>query len=166
MRAFTPVAVALLLAAVAELVPRAALALDDPGWVSRVTMVGADGGNTTFAVDSANRLQVRPVQRDAPCTALAQTVVACGTTPVTVPTSRAYMSIGVEITNSAENTGSPKMKCVADPVDGGVGFGLTFIGDVRAPGEGYNFGLDSTHTVKCVCDTAGTALTTSECQVY
>lgn len=80
-----------------------------------------------------------------------------------VPASRTAGSTSVEVLNSAENAGAPKVKCVVDPSDGGVGFGGTFPGLVRVPGESILFAIDSTHTVICVCDTPGTALVSSEC---
>lgn len=88
---------------------------------------------------------------------------SCGTTAASLPTSRTASSTSLEITNSAENAGSPKVKCVVDPADGGVGFGGTNPGLVRSPGESMYFGIDDTHTVVCVCDTPATAVTTTEC---
>lgn len=146
------------------LVPREAAAMDDPGWVSKVKIVTPDGGSLPPpAQDSSGRLYSRPKTWDAPCTSVVQTVIAVGTTAVTVPTSRAYSSIGVEIENSVENAGSPKLKCTADPVDGGVGMGTSNLGTVKGPGDPMFFGLDPSHTIKCISDTAGTAVTTSEC---
>lgn len=158
MRAF------LLVALFALVLPDVAAAQGtQPLWTSRTTLIGPDGGTATPAMDTQNRVIVRPKQLDAPCTFIVQTVVSVGTTAVTVPTSRTSGSVAVEITNSAENTGSPKVKCHVDPPDGGVGFGLTYVGDVKNPGEGYSYGVDYTHTIKCASDTAATAVTTSEC---
>lgn len=132
-----------------------------PGYGSQ--LYGPDGGTATPAMDTQNRLYARTQQRDAPCSAIIHTTVVVGTTPVTVPASRTAGSIGVEIENSILNTGSPKLKCTPDPADGGVGMGLTDIGLPKNPGEPMFFGLDSSHVVKCVSDTAGTAAVTSEC---
>lgn len=99
----------------------------------------------------------------AACDSLVTRAVSCGTTSATVPSSRTASSTSLEIVNSPENAGSPKVKCIANPSDGGVGFGGTNPGLVRSPGESILFSLDDTHTVICVCDTPGTALTTTEC---
>jgi hypothetical protein len=165
MRALPLLACSLLFLAVspAGVATTETLALDDPGWVSKVQVMGVDGGQATPKMDSANRLYARNQQLDAPCSSIVHQVVSVGTAAVTVPTTRTPNSIGVEIENSAENSGSPKLKCTADPIDGGVGTGLTNIGLVKNPGEPMYFGLDSSHSVKCISDTAGTAAVTSEC---
>jgi hypothetical protein len=165
MRALSIIGCSLLFLATSpiDLAAKQALALDDPGWITKVQMVGVDGGQATAKMDSANRLYARNQQLDAPCSSIVHQVVSVGTTAVTVPTTRTPNSIGVEIENSAENSGSPKLKCTADPIDGGVGTGLTNIGLVKNPGEPMYFGLDSSHSVKCISDTAGTAAVTSEC---
>lgn len=140
--------------------------IDDPGWVSKVQVVGADGGQATARMDSTNQLYARTQQKDPACSSIVHQVVSVGTTAVTVPPSRTAGSLGVEIENRANNTGSPKITCTPDPVDGGVGTALTDIGLTKNPGEPMYFGLDSSHTVKCISDTAGTAVTTSECIPY
>lgn len=97
------------------------------------------------------------------CNSLVVGVTSCGTTPAAVPATRASGATSLEITNSPENAGSPKVKCDINPADGGVGFGATLPGLVRSPGESLYLPLDRTHTVVCVCDTPATGLTTTEC---
>lgn len=99
----------------------------------------------------------------ATCGSVVVGVSSCGTTPAPLPSTRTGGSTSLEITNSPENAGSPKVKCLPNPADGGVGFGATYPGIVRSPGESAYFGLDSSHTIICVCDTPGTAITTTEC---
>lgn len=120
-----------------------------------------DGGAAPVALDHAGYLLSTS---SAPrCSALVVRAISCGTTPAAAPISRTAGSSGLEVTNSPENAGSPKVKCLADPSDGGVGFGATNPGLVRSPGESIYFALDPTHTVICVCDTPATGLTATEC---
>lgn len=120
-----------------------------------------DGGAAPIALDSAGN--ARTAAAPLRCEAIVVRAVSCGTTPAVVPTSRTAGSAGLEIVNSPENSGSPKVKCDVNPTDGGVGFGATNPGLVRSPGESLYLALDSTHTVVCVCDTPATGLTTTEC---
>lgn len=146
-------------------------AADPPLWIvpygGRVYQQGIaggrlpDGGAAPVLLDSQGR--VMTTASSPTCSVVTIRATSCGTTPLAVPVSRAAGSTSLEIQNSPENAGSPKVKCVVDPSDGGVGFGGTVAGLVRVPGESMFFALDSTHTVICVCDTAGTALVSSEC---
>jgi hypothetical protein len=120
-----------------------------------------DAGTSAVALDTAGYL--RTAAAPLRCESLVVRTVSCGTTPAVVPTSRTAGSAGLEIVNSPENSGSPKVKCDVNPTDGGVGFGATNPGLVRSPGESLYLALDSTHTVVCVCDTPATGLTTTEC---
>lgn len=134
--------------------------------VSRQQIVGGrlpDAGAQPLALDSSGHALTSTTFRG--CDSLIVKAVSCGTTPAAVPTARTAGSKSLEVTNSAENAGSPKAKCIANPSDGGVGFGATNPGIVRAPGESTLFALDETHTVVCVCDTPATGLVTAECVV-
>ncbi len=122
---------------------------------------GSDGGTAVFNTDSSGR--VLTTTSTPVCASVVTRAISCGATPLTVPVSRAAGSTSLEVINSPENAGSPKVKCVVDPSDGGVGFGGTVAGLVRVPGESILFAIDSTHTVVCVCDTSSTALVTNEC---
>lgn len=124
---------------------------------------GPDGGAALVNLDSAGRVTTATTASSPTCSALAIKATSCGTTPLAVPVSRAAGSTSVEIVVSPENAGSPKVKCAVDPADGGVGFGGTNPGVVGVVGYPLVFPLDSTHTIICVCDTAGTALVSSEC---
>lgn len=134
---------------------------------SRVTsqqVVGGrlpDAGASPIALDSSGHALTSTTFRG--CESLTVKVTSCGTTPTVVPATRVAGSRTLEIVNSPENAGSPKVKCLANPADGGVGFGATSPGLVRSPGESMLFALDSTHTVVCVCDTPATAVTSTEC---
>lgn len=163
-----------MLAVVAVLAVLAAVVLwagpasaDDSYPGSRVTtqqVVGGrlpDGGAAPLSLDSSGL--ARTSASTPQCTSIVVRAVSCGTTPVTVPTSRTAGSAGLEVTNSPENAGSPKVKCLVDPADGGVAFGATNAGLVRSPGESLYLALDSAHTVVCVCDTPGTGLLATEC---
>lgn len=124
---------------------------------------GADGGAAPVTLDSAGRMTTATTASSPTCSALAIKATSCGTTPLAVPVSRAAGSTSVEVVVSPENAGAPKVKCTVDPADGGVGFGGTNPGVVGVVGYPLVFPLDSTHTIICVCDTAGTALVSSEC---
>ena len=163
-----------MLAALAVLASLALVVLWAPPAAAEDTYVGArvttlqvtggrspDGGAVPIAVDSSGYALTATTFRG--CDSLIVRAVSCGTTPAPVPTSRTAGSKSLEVTNSPENAGAPKVKCIANPADGGVGFGATNPGLVRSPGESILFALDSTHTVVCVCDTPATALATTEC---
>lgn len=152
-------------------IPIKSQAADPPLWIvpfggrvyNQVVTGGRlpDGGAAPVLLDSQGR--VMTTASTPTCSSIVPRITTCGTTPVAVPASRAAGSTSLELINSAENAGSPKMKCIPDPSDGGVGFGATVAGFQRSPGESLNFPLDSTHTVICVCDTAGTGIPSSEC---
>lgn len=123
---------------------------------------GGSGGST--AKDSANRAYTVPVTPF--CLSYVHTVVSVGNvTEVLVPSSRQPGSRWVQICDSAENTGSPKVKCYVDPPVNKPRMGLAEIGDVldvsKHPCEQYL--VDQTHPIKCIADTAATATTTDEC---
>lgn len=120
-----------------------------------------DGGAAPLALDSSGN--ARTTAATPQCASVIVRAISCGTTPAAVPVSRTAGSGGLEITNSPENAGSPKVKCQPDPSDGGVGFGATNPGITRVPGESMYIALDYTHTVICVCDTPGTGLIATEC---
>lgn len=141
-------------------------AADSPWWWAdgTMTIVGGklpDGGAGPISLDSSGN--VKTVTSIPTCDAVVIHALSCGTTPAAFPVSRTGGSTSLEITNSPENAGTPKVKCIVDPADGGVGFGGTNPGLVRVPGESMFFALNSNHTVICVCDTPGTAVVTSEC---
>ncbi len=152
--------------AVALVVGGSAQAVDTyiGGRVSVVQPVGgrgSDGGAASVNLDSSGR--VLTTTSTPVCASVVTRAISCGTTPLAVPVSRAAGSTSLEVINSPENAGSPKVKCLLDPSDGGVGFGGTYPGLVRVPGESILFAIDSTHTVICVCDTSSTAIVTNEC---
>ena len=117
-----------------------------------VTIVAPEGG--TFPMSN-------PVCVNAP-----QTVVVVGTSAVSVPASPLAGRKVVRVCVSLENVGSPKVKCAIDshPI---MGFVVTDggspTGDVMGPGDCYPYPIDTSHTLKCVSDTAGTGVVTWEC---
>lgn len=100
------------------------------------------------------------------CASSPQTVVVVGTSAVSVPSSPLAGRKTVRVCVSLENVGSPKVKCAIDshPI---MGFAVTDggspIGDVMGPGDCYPYPIDTSHTLKCVSDTAGTGVLTWEC---
>ncbi len=81
--------------------------------------------------------------------------------PTTPMAGRRYAEICV----SAENSGSPKVKCATDPAAGKPQMGLSEPGDVLQIGVQpcVTYFLDSTHLSACVADTYATAVTIDEC---
>lgn len=101
------------------------------------------------------------------CTILTQTVVSVGVAAVAVPASAQPGRASVEICVSAENAGSPKVKCLVDPAVGKPAMGVTEKGHVLQAGgvACVTYPVDSTHPISCISDTAATAVTTSECYI-
>lgn len=166
-RLLAVVGVAAVAATVAAWAPSAA-AQDTPiGYrVSSQQVVGGrlpDGGAQPLALDNSGYAITSTTFRG--CETLITRAITCGTAPSAVPLTRVVGSTSLEVTNSPENPGGPRMKCIADPSDGGVGFGVTNPGLTRLPGESILFALDSAHTVICVCDTPATGLVATECVV-
>lgn len=100
------------------------------------------------------------------CAAAVQSVVVVGVTAVAAPTTPLSGRKVVRVCVSLENVGSPKVKCAIDshPV---MGFAVTDggspVGDVLQPGDCFAYPVDTTHSLKCVSDTAGTGVVTYEC---
>lgn len=99
------------------------------------------------------------------CSQAPQAIVLVGTTAAQVPTNQLAGRKTLRICVSIENAGSPKVKCLLDGTPG-----MTFTpdvgvaqGDVMAPGDCYVYPVDTTHTVKCISDTASTGVLTWEC---
>jgi hypothetical protein len=100
------------------------------------------------------------------CSSTSQSVVVVGVTPVTVPTTALPGRKSLRVCVSLENVGSPKVKCALDttPVMGFVATDAgTPIGDVLQPGDCFGYSVDTTHSVKCISDTASTGVVTYEC---
>lgn len=110
---------------------------------------------------TADRLKVEARAVVEVCSSYAQAVQAVGTTAVAVPVSALSGRKLVRVCNSPENVGSPKVKCLL----GGTApvMGATTAGDVLTVGDCFPYQVDSTVAVKCISDTAGTAVTTFEC---
>ena len=121
----------------------------------------SDAGETIVVPSGGSMPVSTPV-----CTSSPQTVVVVGTAAVAVPSSPMAGRKTVRVCVSLENTGSPKVKCAIDshPV---MGFVVTDggspIGDVMGPGDCYPYPIDTSHTLKCVSDTAGVGVLTWEC---
>jgi hypothetical protein len=107
----------------------------------------ADGGSSTA------------VQAIFNCNARAQTVTSVGTSAVTISTTLASRWF-TRVCNSVENTGVPVVKCRDDGVNPVLG--------VANAGEALNTGDCATYyttvPIRCIADTAATAVSQSECQ--
>lgn len=115
-----------------------------------------DGTSSPINVDaSGNAVVVPPI-----CSTTAQSVVSVGATAVLVPASPLSGRKTLRVCVSLENAGSPKVKCL---LGGTPVMGVANPGDVLAPGDCYPYAIDSSVVVKCIADTAGTAVTTFEC---
>ncbi len=81
--------------------------------------------------------------------------------PVSPQAGRVYAEVCV----SAENSGSPKVKCLTDPAAGKPAMGLSEPGNVLQTGAlpCVTYPVDATHLIKCVSDTVATAVTVDEC---
>jgi len=99
------------------------------------------------------------------CLSIRHTVVSVGTSATAIPVSGQTGRRYIEICVSAENSGSPKVKCAVDPAANKPAFGLSEPGDVLQTGAlpCVTYPVDSTHLVGCVADTVSTAVTTNEC---
>lgn len=132
----------------------------------------AEGSDTTYLKKANGEVEhwkgngsgagyVEVTNLDRVCTTTAQSVVSVGVTAVTVPAASLQGRRSLVVCNSAENVGSPKVKCLIGgtaPVMGAANPGQVITVDGCFP-----FGLASTETLKCISDTAGTAVTTYEC---
>lgn len=119
--------------------------------------VKPDGTRTAQNADSSgNTIVVNPL-----CSTTAQTVVSVGVAAVLVPASALAGRKALRVCNSPENVGSPKVKCLL----GGTApvMGVANAGDVLGVGDCFPYAVDSTVALKCIADTAGTAVVTFEC---
>lgn len=133
-------------------------------------LIAPDGGLVEKAGTAAGSTIVYPEGGTFPmsqpvCSSAPQTIVIMGTTAVQVPTSQLSGRKALRVCVSLENAGSPKVKCLLDGTPG-----MTFTpdvgvaqGDVMAPGDCYVYPVDTSHTVKCISDTASTGVLTWEC---
>lgn len=128
----------------------------------RISLLGPVGGKCYVYTQSVPPLTNNSLSA---CLLIRHTVVSVGVTPVAVPTSGQLNRRYVEVCVSAENSGSPKVKCAVDPAALKPAMGLSEPGDVLQTGAlpCISYGVDSTHIVWCVSDTAATAVTTNEC---
>lgn len=151
-------------------------AADTPigGRVTTQQVVGGrqtDGGALPMSLTASGHVNtvVNGTVTAAPplCTSLVQKVTSVGVADggVTVPASPAASRRELVVCVSAENAGFPKVKCQVDPLDGKPVMGLTELGDVLQVGAAVcvTYPIDSTHTVRCIADTASTAVTSLEC---
>lgn len=117
---------------------------------------GADGNPRIPNADgNGNIVTTGPV-----CATTSQTVVSVGVAAVLVPATSLSGRKALRVCNSVENVGSPKVKCLLGATPA---MGLANPGDVLAPGDCFPYAIDSTVSVRCISDTAGTAVTTFEC---
>ena len=131
---------------------------------AEVLLQGVDstGVLRNVLVDTSGRLILSSsgaAQADYQCsTASPTTVTSVGTNAVAVPATNAASRVSVLLCNSAENAGSPKVKCRNDGVPV---MGITAAGHVLAKGDCWSTSIAS--GIQCISDTASTAVTTSEC---
>ena len=119
----------------------------------------------TLALAGGVSSTARPVVLAPSCAAITHTVTSVGTSPVAVPATGQSGRREIVICVSAENAGAPKVKCMVDPGVGKPAMGLAEPGDVLQIGglvcTSYTVGTD--HPIKCVSDTAATAVVATEC---
>lgn len=130
----------------------------------RISLLGPVGGKCYIYTQSVPPLTTNSLSLSQ-CLLVRHTVVSVGTTAIAVPTAGQLNRRYVEVCVSAENSGSPKVKCAVDPAVNKPAMGLSEPGDVLQSGAlpCISYGVDSTHIVWCVSDTVATAVTTNEC---
>ena len=118
---------------------------------------GPDGKAKLFNLNASGDLYLS----DRVCASTAQSVVSVGVAAVTVPASSLQGRRSLVVCNSPLNVGSPKVKCLL----GGTAPTMALLdpGQVITVDNCFPFSVASTDTLKCISDTAGTAVTTFEC---
>lgn len=136
-----------------------------------VRIIGTDSNSNMPAVltDAQGRLIVSTGSGGSavatvpfPCLAIANShkVTSVGLVAVSVPSAVAGNRQFVRLCNSAENSGIPNVKCRNDGSDPVMG--IANAGEVLSVGDCATYGGDA--GVRCISDTAATAVTTYECQ--
>ena len=86
-------------------------------------------------------------------------VTSVGVTSTPVPATAAAVRVWVLVCNSLENTGTPKVKCLAN--GGTPVMGRANPGQVLGVGDCFQYTTQT--AVNCIADTAATAVTSYEC---
>ncbi len=95
------------------------------------------------------------------CTTPTHKITSVGVTAVNTPSSQLASRRFVTLTNSPENSGSPKVKCRIDGV--APVMGNTNAGDVLTLGSSITYAVGAAVTPQCISDTASTAVISLEC---
>jgi len=119
----------------------------DPQGRILVASTSVDGGTTTYTTAIFA------------CASRAQTVTSVGVAAVTLTTSLASRW-AARICNSAENAGTPLVKCRDDNTNPVMG--IANAGEVLEVGDCVTY--YTTVGIRCISDTAATAVTQAECQ--
>lgn len=115
--------------------------------VISTTTVYADGGTSSNSSVTFS------------CTTRSQSVTSVGTSASSLPTALTTRWM-VRVCNSAENTGTPIVKCRDDGTNPVMG--IANAGEALEVGDCVSY--YTTAAIRCISDTAATAVTQSECQ--
>lgn len=131
---------------------------NDAGIIRRVAVDSQGRLMVTLPADGGVTINASSATTTAVCGTTSQTVTSVGVAASSLPVlaSRWY----ARVCNSAENSGSPIVKCRDDGVNPTMG--------IANAGEALNNGDCVTYfvtaAVRCISDTAATAVTQSECK--
>ncbi len=90
-----------------------------------------------------------------------QQVTSVGVAATLVPAQPTANRYYVTVCNSSENSGTPQVKCLYNNVSPVMG--ITNPGDVLGVGDCWRFDIAGSNQLKCISDTASTAVTSDEC---
>ena len=90
-----------------------------------------------------------------------QQVTSVGVAAVLVPAQPTTRRYYVTVCNSSENTGTPLVKCLYNNVSPVMG--IANKGDVLGVADCWMYPIAGSNQLKCISDTASTAVTSNEC---
>lgn len=90
-----------------------------------------------------------------------QQVTSVGVSATPVPVIPAATRYYITVCNSSENTGTPLVKCLYNNVSPVMGIANN--GDVLGVSDCWKYPITGTNQLKCISDTASTAVTSNEC---
>lgn len=125
-------------------------------WPVTCTNCGGGGGGSGWTPDGGFIGQVTPVYCSA---ASVNAATAVSTASVAVPAATTATRVSILVCNSLENTGLPLVKCRDDNT--AVALGVANPGETINPGDCIMY--NSKVGVRCISNTASTAVTTFEC---
>lgn len=122
---------------------------------------GSGAGNVEIKNTASSPVPIKSTV----CALLPQSTLIVGTAATLVPATQLAGRRELEVCNSEENAGSPLLKCLLDGTPGFLPSPDVGVpqGDVLSPGKCKSYPVDTSHVLRCISDTAGTIVTTSEC---